>query len=124
MYLIFYVLALIRFEAVGIAVYKNLAPLKVETITTLVLLTAAAGIPLRFYLLSGVAFDHPRLGEKFRRIFLAVLLLDLLWAFAPFLILDRIGSGGAVAAMAALLYVPFAERTLTRMAYPDAPGVG
>lgn len=121
MYLVFYVLALVRFEAVGVAVDRNLAPLKVETITTIVLLTAAVGIPLRFYLLSGVAFDHRRLGERFRRIFFAVLLLDLLWAFAPFLILDRIGIGGAVAAMAALLYVPFAERTLTHMAYPDFP---
>ena len=120
MYLVFYVLALLRFEQVGIAADRNLAPLRVETITTLVLLTAAVGIALRLYLLSGVGFDHPRLGENFRRIFLPVMLLDLLWAFAPFLILDRIGIGGAVASMAALLYVPFAERTLTRMAYPSA----
>ena len=120
MYLVFYVLALIRFEQVSLAVDRNLAPLRVETITTLVLLTAAVGIALRLYLLSGVAFDHPQLGENFRRIFLPVLLLDLLWAFAPFLILDRIGIGGAVASMAALLYVPFAERSLIRMAYPSA----
>lgn len=120
MYLVFYVLALIRFEAVGVAADKNLAPLRSETVTRIVLITAAVGIALRLYLVSGVAFDHRRLGEKFRRIFPPVLLLDLLWALAPFLILDRIGIGGAVAAMAALLYVPFAERTLLQMAYPDA----
>ncbi len=119
MYLVFYVLALIRLDEVGITAGMNLAPLRAETITTLVLLTAAVGIPLRLYLLSGVSFDHSRLGERFRRIFPAVLLLDLLWAFAPFLILHRIGMGGAVAAMAALLYVPFAERALIRMAYPN-----
>jgi hypothetical protein len=48
------------------------------------------------------------------------LLLDLLWALAPFLILHRIGIGGAVAATAALLYVPFGERTLIRMAYSNS----
>ena len=117
MYLIFYVLALIRLDEVGITAGLNLAPLRAETITTVVLLTAAVGIPLRLYLLSGVSFDHARLGEKFRRIFAAVLLLDLLWACAPFLILHQIGIGGAVAATAALLYVPFGERTLIRMAY-------
>ena len=120
MYLVFYVLALIRFEQVGVLADRNLAPLRAETVTTLVLLTAAVGIPLRLYLFSGVAFDHARLGEKFLRIFPAVLLFDLLWAFAPFLILHLIGIGGAVAAMAALLYVPFAERTLVRMAYHNA----
>jgi cholera toxin transcriptional activator len=117
MYLVFYLLALIRFDHLGMAAIRNLAPLRTETITDLVLLTAAVGIPLRLYLFSGVSFDHALLGEKFRKIFPAVLLLDLLWALAPFLILHQIGIGGAVAATAALLYVPFAERTLIRMAY-------
>ena len=120
MYLVFYVLALIRLDEVGITAGLNLAPLRAETITTVVLLTAAVGIPLRLYCLSGVAFDHLRLGEKFLRIFPGVLLLDLLWALAPFLILHVIGVGGAVAATAALLYVPFGERTLIRMAYSTA----
>ena len=82
-----------------------------------VLVTAGVGIPLRFYLLSAVAFDHQRLGEKFRRIFLAVLVMDQLWAVAPFLLVHQIGFGAAFAATAALLYVPFSERTLVRMAY-------
>ena len=120
MYLVFYVLSLVRLDEVGITAGMNLAPLRAETITTLVLLTAAVGIPLRLYLLSGVSFDHALLGERFLRIFPAVLLLDLLWAGAPVLILHQIGIGGAVAAMAALLYVPFAERTLIRMAYSAA----
>jgi DNA-binding winged helix-turn-helix (wHTH) protein len=117
MYLVFYVLALIRLDEVGITAGMNLAPLRAETITTIVLLTAAIGIPLRLYSLSGVAFDHTRLGERFLRIFPGVFLLDLLWALAPFLIVHVIGVGGAVAATAALLYVPFGERTLIRMAY-------
>lgn len=120
MYLIFYVLALVRLEEVGIAAgihLTTLTRLMPETIVSIVLLTAAVGIPLRLYLLASVGFDQKRLGEKFRRLFPAVLLLDLLWACAPFLILHQLGLGGAIAAMATLLYVPFAERTLIRMAY-------
>jgi hypothetical protein len=50
--------------------------------------------------------------------------LDELWAIPPFLILPQIGFGACFAATAALLYVPFAERTLIRMAYPrTAPAV-
>jgi hypothetical protein len=83
-----------------------------------ILVTAGVGIPLRCFLISAVAFDHRRLGDKFQRIFPAVLLLDQLWAAAPFLIAQRIGFGAAFAATAALLYVPFSERTLVRLAYP------
>jgi hypothetical protein len=82
------------------------------------LITAGLGIPIRFYLLSAAAFDYRRLGEKFLRIFLLIFALDQLWALSPFLTTHKIGFGAAFAATAALLYVPFAERTLLRMAYP------
>ena len=75
------------------------------------------GIPLRFYLLSSVAFDFRKLAETFRRLFPFVLAIDQLWAVAPFLLLPQIGVGLAFAATAALLYVPFSERTLVRMGY-------
>ncbi len=115
MYLIFYVVALIHWPAVEkISWLDTRAPL----ISIAVLVTAGVGIPVRLYFLSAAAFDYTLLGDKFRKIFLGVLVLDQLWAVAPFLILDRIGFGGAFAATAALLYVPFAERTLIRMAYP------
>jgi cholera toxin transcriptional activator len=76
------------------------------------------GIPLRLYLLSAAAFDHRRLGESFRRLFPLVLPLDQLWAAAPLFLIHQIGIGLAFAATAALLYVPFSERTLIRLAYP------
>jgi DNA-binding winged helix-turn-helix (wHTH) protein len=82
-----------------------------------VLVTAGVGIPLRLYLLSAVSFDYQRLGEKFRQMFPFVLALDQLWAIAPFLLIPQIGLGAAFAASAALLYLPFSERTLIRMAY-------
>jgi hypothetical protein len=84
------------------------------------MVTAGAGIPLRCFLLSAAGFDYRRLGEKFLEMFPLILALDLLWAVAPFLLMQKIGMGAAFAATAALLYVPFAERTLIRLAYTKA----
>ena len=117
MYLAFYVAALFHWEDVYRVAWPGIG---LPIVFVAVLVTACAGIPLRFYLLSGVAFDYSRLGDKFHRIFLGILLLDQLWAVAPFLLLSRIGFGPALGATAALLYVPFAERTLLRMAYSRA----
>lgn len=119
MYLIFYLAALIHWRGVDQVTSANLGT---PWVLVLVLVTAAVGIPVRFYLLSAIVFDYARLGEKFPRIFLAILALDELWAAAPFLLVDHIGFGAAIAAAAALLYVPFAERTLIRMAYPRSAG--
>lgn len=83
----------------------------------IVLVTAGVGIPLRLYLLSAAGFDYQGLGEKFRQMFPFVLALDQLWAVAPFLLIEQIGLGAAFAVSAALLYLPFSERTLVRMAY-------
>lgn len=115
MYLIFYLEAMFHWQGVEKISWPRT---EMPVVLIVVLVTAAVGIPVRFYLLSGVAFDYARLREKFQRIFIGILLLDELWAIAPFLLLDRIGFGAAFAATAALLYVPFAERTLLRMAYP------
>jgi DNA-binding winged helix-turn-helix (wHTH) protein len=115
MYLVFYLLALFHLQGVDrISEQETRTPM----VLIVVLVTAAAGIPVRLYLLSAVGFDYSRLGEKFGRIFIALLVLDQLWALAPFLLIGWIGLGAALAATAALLYVPFAERTLVRMAYP------
>jgi len=119
MYLVFYVSALFHWEEIYGVAWPNI---NVPIVFIAVLVTAAVGIPLRFYLLSGVSFDHSRLGDKFHRIFPGVLLLDQLWAIAPFLLMTRIGFGPALGATAALLYVPFAERTLIRMAYRSGEG--
>lgn len=82
-----------------------------------VLVLAAAGIPVRFFLLFAIAFDYRALGTKFRKMFPAILALDELWALTPFLLADHIGVGLAFAATAALLYLPFGERTLVQMGY-------
>jgi hypothetical protein len=72
---------------------------------------------LRQKLWPAAGFDYRRLGEKFQQMFPFILALDQLWAIAPFLLMQKIGLGAAFAASAGLLYVPFSERTLIRMAY-------
>lgn len=117
MYLIFYLSALSHLRDVDRVADSFLPGWGSTTIVIAVLVTGAIGIPLRFYLLSAVAFDFRKLAETFRWLFPFILALDQLWGVAPFLLLPDIGIGMAFAATAALLYVPFSERTLVRMAY-------
>ena len=117
MYLIFYVSALFRLSAIDRITSTFLPGWEARTVFIAVLVTAGVGIPLRCYLISAVAFDHQGLGEKFQRMFPVILTLDQLWAVAPFLLAEKIGFGAAFAATAALLYVPFSERTLVQLAY-------
>jgi cholera toxin transcriptional activator len=119
MYLIFYVSGLAHLHAVDRIASSFLPGWRALFIAGAVLVTGAVGIPLRFYLLSAVAFDFRKLGGTFGRLFPFVLALDQLWAIAPFLLLPQIGVGLAFAATAALLYVPFSERTLVRLAYRE-----
>jgi cholera toxin transcriptional activator len=120
MYLIFYLAALFRLHAVQGIADAFFSGWRATLLVAAVMVTAGVGIPLRCYLLSAVGFDYQRLGEKFQQMFPFILALDQLWAVAPFLLMQKIGLGAAFAASAALLYVPFSERTLIRMAYiPD-----
>jgi cholera toxin transcriptional activator len=117
MYLCFYLAALFRLHEIQRIADSFLPLWAATTLAAAVLVTAGVGIPLRCYLLSAVGFDHQRLDDKFRQMFPFVLALDQLWAIAPFLLMEKIGLGAAFAASAALLYLPFSERTLIRLAY-------
>jgi cholera toxin transcriptional activator len=118
MYLTFYVVALLHWTDIDHLADSFLPGWGALAIVIAVWLTALGGIPLRLYLFNAVAFDHRRLGLNFQRLFLFILPLDLLWAAAPFLMAQVMGVGAAFAAAAALLYLPFSERTLIRLAYP------
>ncbi len=121
MYLIFYLAALFHWSSVHRIADSFLPGWGATAIVSAVLVTAGIGIPLRCYLISGVAFDYLRLGEKFRRLYPVILVIDELWAIAPFLLAAGIGFGAAFAATAGLLYLPFSERSLIRMAYSTSP---
>jgi DNA-binding winged helix-turn-helix (wHTH) protein len=124
MYLSFYLSALFRLHGIQNIADSFLPTWGATVLAGAVMITAGVGIPLRCYLLSAVGFDYQRLDEKFRQIFPFVLALDQLWAVAPFLLMPKIGLGAAFAACAALLYLPFSERTLVRMAYLGRPQPG
>jgi hypothetical protein len=80
-----------------------------------IITTAVIGIATRLFLISAVGFRVSSLRRNFLRLFPALLVLDLLWACSPFLMVEHIGAGLAFAACAALLLVPFGERTLVLM---------
>lgn len=116
MYLTFYIIGLNGMEELhreGPARFLDLA----DIVVPVIFVTALVGIALRLYLISAVAFDYRPLGQKFRRLFPLILPLDQLWALTPLLAAHKIGLGPALATMVALLYLPFSQRTLVRMAY-------
>lgn len=120
MYLVFYVVALARLEQLAPThAYLGAATLGILEIVLLV--SAAIGIAARLYWLACAGFDFRGTGRQFRRAFPLTALLDLLWALSPLLIWRDIGLGLAFAATAALLFLPFAQRNLIRMAYGWEP---
>jgi cholera toxin transcriptional activator len=118
MYLAIYIGALAKLDRIH-DILAAMEPGSARLLQAVILLTAVLAIPARLYLLSAVSFDYRGLGVKFRRLFPALALIDVLWALSPFLMLHILGIGLAFAATAALLYVPFAQRTLIRMAYAE-----
>jgi cholera toxin transcriptional activator len=118
MYVVFYLEALFHWRGADAAINLFLPASAANLALIVMFISSAIGIAFRCYFLSAIGFDYQHLRKNFERIFPAVLLLDELWAVAPFLAIDKIGFGLAVGVTVALLYVPFSERTLLRMAYP------
>ena len=118
MYVIFYAIALWRLDEAGWRLQRYLGVPATAVMVT-VLVTASVGLALRLYTLMAVACRYRWLGRNFRRMFPVVLVLDILWAFAPFFLIHLIGIGLAFAASAALVYSPFAQRVLATLASPQ-----
>jgi cholera toxin transcriptional activator len=123
MYLSFYIAALAQLGRVQELMEQTLG--YPAWAMTLLIITAVIGLPIRLYLISAVVFDLSGLSHKFHRIFPVTFPLDELWGLSPFLLAPEIGVGLALAATAALIYLPFAQRTLLLMGdrpqAPDAP---
>jgi cholera toxin transcriptional activator len=113
MYLSFYVAALAQLPRVQELLEQTLG--YPAWAMTLLIVSAVIGLPIRLYLTSAVVFDLSGLSRKFHRLFPVTFPLDELWALSPFLVAPKIGVGLALAATAALIYVPFAQRTLLLM---------
>jgi DNA-binding winged helix-turn-helix (wHTH) protein len=117
MYLGFYIGALCNLAEIN--ELMSALPIAVQVFTVMIV-TAAVLIPVRTFLLCAVLFRAPRLRQKFRRLWLFLLPLDLLWSLAPFLLLHHINYGLALACMTLLVYSPFAQRALMLMGAGDA----
>ncbi|HEY1658404.1 MAG TPA: winged helix-turn-helix domain-containing protein [Candidatus Sulfotelmatobacter sp.] len=113
MYLVFYIVTLARLPEAEDVLERLLGTHPAPIV--MAVLSASIGIPLRLYMISAIAFDVRDLSDKFMKLFPGVLVLDELWALAPFLLVRQIGLGMALGITAALAYVPFAQRTLMLM---------
>jgi len=116
LYLSCYVAALARLERLA-PTHGYLAASVLEVLEAVLLVSAVVGLAARLYWLACVAFDLRATGRQFRRVFPLLAVLDELWALAPLLLWTRLGFGLAFAATAAMLFLPFAQRNLVRMAY-------
>jgi cholera toxin transcriptional activator len=114
MYLAFYLSALFSWENTYKASF-NIWGRASATAFTIYMATSMVGIAVRLYLISATAMDYHLLGRKYRLLMPALFILDMIWALSPLLIADRIGLGFALGACAALVYMPFAQRTLMKM---------
>jgi len=114
MYLIFYLSALFSWENTYRASHLAWRAAG-NTAFAIYMSTALVGIAVRLYLISATAMDYHLLGQKFRILTPVLFVLDMIWAMSPLLIQDRIGFGFALGACAALIYIPFAQRTLMKM---------
>jgi cholera toxin transcriptional activator len=114
MYLIFYLSALFRWENTYKASFNTWGRAG-ATAFVVYMSTSMVGIAVRLYMISATAMDYHLLGNKYRVLTPALFVLDIIWALSPLLIADRIGLGFALGACAALVYMPFAQRTLMKM---------
>jgi DNA-binding winged helix-turn-helix (wHTH) protein len=119
MYLSFYVLAMAHLSGVDAALGRLLA--HPSWVFVLVIVTASAGIPIRLYLLAAAAFRVRDLTSRFRQLFPFLFALDELWSLSPFLMVNRIGWGLALAATASLVFLPFSQRSVLLMGDGAAP---
>jgi DNA-binding winged helix-turn-helix (wHTH) protein len=115
-YVAMYIVALYKMEVLQRAIAAAGFP---DVWVTLPLVFMMCGIAVRIYLMSSVGWGHPAAGQKFHAIFPFLLVFDAIWAAAPLLATEAIGGLGlALAAIAGLAYLPFAQRTLVRCLYP------
>ncbi len=112
MYVGFYVGALANLAEIN----ELLAPLSFagEAFAGLVV-TAALLIPVRAFLISAVLFQAPGLRGRYLRLWPYLLVFDVLWSLAPFLLLHHMNYGLALACATLLVYAPFAQRSLMLM---------
>jgi DNA-binding winged helix-turn-helix (wHTH) protein len=121
MYLAFYVSALANLAEIE-ALFSAIP--RPTTALVVLIVTAAVLIPVRAFVITGVALRAPAVRQKFLKLWLFLLPLDELWALSPFLLLHHINVGIALSCTALLAWCPFVQRSLVLMGagakQPDA----
>ena len=110
-YLAMYAAALYKADAVQ-EILNRVLTIPFQIGVFVVLASAMCGIAVRLYLITSVGFDHPAAGEKYFRLFPVLFALDMFWAASPLLLARKIGFGLSLGSVAALAYLPFAQRVL------------
>jgi serine/threonine protein kinase len=87
----------------------------------ILLMVALSGACVRLYLLTAIGLDYADLGRKYRRLFPAVLALDLAWSLVAFLLFLKVGML-ALLFFVGLAYLPFTQRPLLFSAYSPHGG--
>ena len=112
MYLSFYIGALANLAEIN----DLLSPLpRAAFIFNALVTSAAILIPVRAFALTAAVFRAPGFSLKFLKLWPFLLLFDVLWSLAPFLLLHHINFGLALACTTLLVYAPFAQRSLVLM---------
>ncbi|MBI2818480.1 MAG: winged helix-turn-helix domain-containing protein [Acidobacteria bacterium] len=115
-YLVVYCAALYKAESME-EVLSQVYRAPTGVLMPVVLVLAMCGIAVRLYLLTTVGLDHPAAGKKYHKLFPVLFLMDSLWAVSPLLLVRKLGFGAALACVAALAYLPFAQRTLMKSSH-------
>ncbi len=95
--------------------------LPAPSVAMVVAFCALCGSVVRLYFLSAVGFDWVDTGRLFRRIFLALLALDIAWSLTPLLLFHKLGYI-ALLCMTGLAFLPFSQRALLYSAYARGGG--
>lgn len=95
--------------------------LPAQSVAILVAFCALCGAVVRLYFLAAVGFDWGDTGRLFRRLFLAIMALDVGWSLTSLLLFHKLGYI-TLLFMAGLAFLPFSQRALLFSAY--APGGG
>ncbi len=112
MYVSFYIGALGNLREIE----QLLAPLeRAAQVYVLLIVTAAIMIPVRTFAILAVLFRAPGVKQKFLKLWPFLLVLDIVWSLSPFLLLNHINFGLALAGTTLLVYSPFAQRSLMLM---------
>jgi DNA-binding winged helix-turn-helix (wHTH) protein len=97
--------------------FQNIARLGLPSfVPWLILAAGLVGAAVRLYLIAAVGFNYSGSGALFRQAFPGILILDTLWAASPLLLFGQLGYLSLLC-VAALVFLPFSQRTLIRCAY-------